>query len=238
MSNAAKQHESASGESLADLVAVHVWDWPVRVSHWSIVVLVAIAVATAYTGGELMVWHMRAGYGVLALVLFRIVWGFAGTRHARFSSFLRGPRSAARYARALARRTHPVSIGHNPLGGWSVIALLGVLLLQAGTGLFANDDVIYEGPLAKHVGSTLSGEITAVHHLNVWAIGILVGMHISAVFAHLAFAKENLVPPMMTGRKRLHRSLASEGLDKIPHGRAVALLAASILSVWWLVTRV
>jgi cytochrome b len=237
MTSADKRHGEATGESLGDLVAVHVWDWPVRVFHWAIVLLVIVAIATATIGGDAMVWHMRAGYGVLAMVLFRIVWGFAGTRHARFSSFVRGPRTAIQYARSFVRRAPHVVVGHNPLGGWSVIALLLTLLLQALTGLFANDDVIYEGPLAKHISSALSGEITAVHHLNVWAIGILIGMHVSAVVAHLAFAKENLVRPMVTGRKRLHRSLAAEAVEKVPHGRAIALLAGSVLSVWWLVTR-
>ena len=232
-----KRHDQTPGESLGDLVAIHVWDWPVRVFHWAIVLLVIAAIATATIGGDAMVWHMRAGYGVLALVLFRITWGFAGTRHARFASFVHGPRAAVHYARSFARRAPTVAVGHNPLGGWSVIALLVTLLLQALTGLFANDDVIYEGPLAKHISSALSGEITAIHHLNVWAIGILIGMHLSAVIAHLAFAKENLVRPMLTGRKHLHRSLAPEGIDKVPHGRAIALLAGSMFSVWWLVTR-
>jgi cytochrome b len=237
MTSAHRRHDEAAGESLADLVAIHVWDWPVRLFHWSIVALVAAAIVTAYIGGDAMVWHMRAGYGVLAMVLFRIAWGFAGTRHARFSSFVHGPRTAIRYARSFARGAPPVAVGHNPLGGWAVIALLLTLLLQALTGLFANDDVIYEGPLAKHVSSALSGEITSLHHLNVWAIGILIGMHVSAIVAHLALAKENLVRPMVTGRKRLHRSLAAEAVEKVPHGRAIALLAGSVLSVWWLVTR-
>jgi cytochrome b len=237
MTSADKRHGEATGESLGDLVAIRVWDWPVRLFHWSIVALVVIAVVTSYIGGDAKEWHMRAGYGVLAMVLFRILWGFAGTRHARFASFVRGPRTAIRYARSFARGAPPVAVGHNPLGGWSVIALLLTLLLQALTGLFANDDVIYEGPLAKHISSALSGEITAVHHLNVWAIGILIGMHVAAVVAHLALANENLIRPMVTGRKRLHRSLAGEGVEEVPHGRAIALLAGSILSVWWLVTR-
>lgn len=238
MNDTRGQQHAASGETLGDLVAVHVWDWPVRLFHWAVVVLVAVAVATATIGGDAMVWHMRAGYAVLALVLFRIAWGFVGTRHARFSSFLRGPRTAAQYARALARRAHLPSVGHNPLGGWSVIALLAVLLLQALTGLGANDDVIYEGPLVKHISSALSSELTALHHLNVWAIGILVGIHVSAVIGHLALIKENLVRPMVTGRKRLPPTFARHGIERMPHGRAVALLAASVFAVWWLVTRV
>jgi len=238
MTNAVQQRDEASGESPGDVVAIHVWDWPVRVFHGSIVALVTLAIVTAYIGGEAKEWHMRAGYGVCALVVFRVLWGFLGTRHARFASFLRGPREAVRYARSFARRAPPPSVGHNPLGGWSVIALLLALLVQAGTGLFANDDLLMEGPLVKFISDRLSDQITTYHHLNVWTIGILIGMHIAAVISHWAFAKEDLVRPMVTGRKYLHRSLADQGVDKVPHGRAIVLLAGSALSVWWLVTRV
>jgi cytochrome b len=237
MTSADKRHGEATGESLGDLVAVHVWDWPVRLFHWSIVVLVAAAIVTSYIGGDAKEWHMRAGYGVLAMVLFRIVWGFAGTRHARFASFVRGPRTAIRYARSFARRAPQATVGHNPLGGWSVLALLGALLVQAGTGLFANDDILMEGPLVKFISKDLSDRLTSLHHLNVWLVGILIGTHIAAVLSHWIFTRENLVRPMVTGRKHLHRTLASEGVDKVPHGRAIVLLAGSILSVWWLVTR-
>jgi cytochrome b len=237
MTRPTKAHGGQSKAVSDDVVPVHVWDWPVRLFHWSIVALVATAIVTAYVGGAAKEWHMRAGYGVLAMVLFRVLWGFAGTRHARFASFVRGPRAAVRYARLFARRAPPVAVGHNPLGGWSVLALLLALLVQAGTGLFANDDLLMEGPLVKLISDALSDRITTLHHLNVWAIGILVGMHLAAVFSHWAVARENLVRPMLTGRKRLHRSLQPEGLERVPHVRAVVLLAASAFAVWWTVTR-
>jgi cytochrome b len=237
MTSAHKRHDEAAGESLADLVAIHVWDWPVRLFHWSIVTLLVIAVVSSYIGGDAKEWHMRAGYGVLAMVLFRILWGFAGTRHARFSSFMHGPRTVIRYARSFARRAPQAAVGHNPLGGWSVIALLLALLVQAGTGLFANDDVLMEGPLVKFISKDVSDRLTSLHHLNIWVLGILIGTHVSAVVGHLAITKENLVRAMVTGRKHLDRALASEGVEKVPHGRAIVFLAASILSVWWLVTR-
>jgi cytochrome b len=237
MTRTTTKHAARTGNVVEEIVPVHVWDWPVRLFHWSIVALVAAAIITAYLGGDAKEWHMRAGYGVLAMVLFRVAWGFAGTRHARFASFLHGPRTAIRYARSFVTRAPPVSIGHNPLGGWSVIALLAALLVQAGTGLFANDDLLMEGPLVKFISDALSDRITTFHHLNVWAIGILVGVHIAAVVSHWVVAKENLVRPMLTGRKRLHRSLEPEGLDKVPHVRALALLAASAFTVWWIVAR-
>ena len=239
MTSADKRHGEATGESLGDLVAVHVWDWPVRLFHWSIVALVAIAIVTAYIGGDAKEWHMRAGYGVLAMVLFRILWGFAGTRHARFASFVRGPRTAIRYARSFARRAPQATVGHNPLGGWSVIALLLALLVQAGTGLFANDDVLMEGPLVKFISNALSDRITTSSTTSTSGRSAFWSACTSPrSIAHWLVAKENLVRPM------LHRQEAPapvagepEGVDKVPHVRAIVLLAASVFSVWWLVTR-
>src|SRR5205085_10607784 len=104
-------------------------DWPVRVVHWAMTILIVVLVATATIGGNAMEWHMRAGEAMLALVLFRIVWGFAGSRYARFANFLRGPGAVAIYARSLTRPAREVHVGHNPLGGWMVIVLLAGLLV-------------------------------------------------------------------------------------------------------------
>ncbi len=119
-----------------------------RIVHWTIVALVAVLLATGlYGGAAVMVWHMRAGEALLALVLFRILWGFAGSANARFASFVRGPRMVLRYLRSLARPPQPLHATHNPAGGWMVVALLAVLLIQCGLGLFTHDDVMTEGPL-------------------------------------------------------------------------------------------
>ncbi len=235
--NPSTDESAPAAAPVDDTVVVQVWDWPVRVFHWSIVALVAAAVITANIGGSAMAWHMRAGFAVLALVLFRVIWGFVGSRHARFASFLRGPRAVIDYLRATAKGRHPVSIGHNPLGGWSVVALLAVLTIQATTGLFANDDIATDGPLVKFVTKDLSDTFTRYHNLNAWALGGLVGLHVAAVAFHLLVFKENLVPPMVHGRKRLHRSLAAQEVEKIPHARAVVVLAVSVFTVWWTVSR-
>jgi cytochrome b len=235
--NSTTEDATSAGLAADETVVVQVWDWPVRLFHWSIVVLAVVAVISAKLGGNAMVWHLRAGFAILALVLFRILWGFAGSRHARFASFLRGPRPILDYLRSTAKGRHPVSIGHNPLGGWSVVALLAVLLIQATTGLFANDDIATDGPLVKFITKDLSDTFTRFHHLNVWALGGLVALHLSAVAFHLLVVKENLVRPMVHGKKRLHRSLAAQGVDNVPHVRAVVLLAASVFVVWWTVSR-
>ena len=117
-----------------------------------------------------MDWHIRAGETMLTLVLFRILWGFLGSRHARFASFVRGPRAVLAYARSLLRPAHAQFAGHNPLGGWMVVLLLGALLAQASAGLFANDDIATEGPLARFISKDLSDAISSFHRRNAWFV--------------------------------------------------------------------
>ncbi len=217
--------------------AVPVWDAAVRLFHWTLVALVVTAVVTAKLGGNAMTWHMRSGFAILALVLFRILWGFAGSRHARFGSFVRGPRAVLAYVQALRAGAHPPVAGHNPLGGWSVVALLLVLLVQATTGLFSNDDIATDGPLVKLVTKDLSDTITGLHHRNVWLIGGLVAMHLGAVLYHLLVLRDNLIHPMVTGVKRLPAALAAGSDAPAPMTRAVVLLGLCALAVWWVVTK-
>lgn len=218
-------------------VAVRVWDWPVRVFHWTLAGLVCVSVATVYAGGTWMDWHMRAGYAVLALLAFRIAWGFAGTRWARWASFVHGPAAALRYARSLVVPPHETSVGHNPLGGWMVVALVLLLLAQATTGLFANDDILTEGPLVKHIGKALSDRLTSFHTLNQWVLYALVALHVLAVAFHRIRYGEDLVRAMLTGVKRLPARFAGAGIGATPHARALALAAACAAAVWWLVTK-
>lgn len=222
----------------ADGRAVPVWDAAVRLFHWTLVALVVTAVVTAQLGGNAMVWHMRSGFAILALVLFRILWGFAGSRHARFASFVRGPGEVIAYLRAFAGGAHPTFAGHNPLGGWSVVALLVVLLAQATTGLFSNDDIATDGPLVKLVSKALSDTITGLHHRNAWLIGGLVALHLGAVFYHLLVLRDNLIRPMVSGVKRLPATFPAGGDVPVPMARAAVLFALCALVVWWVVTKV
>ncbi|HZP94673.1 MAG TPA: cytochrome b/b6 domain-containing protein [Burkholderiales bacterium] len=180
---------------------VRVWDLPVRLFHWLLVALVISQIITASIGGNAMYYHERGGYTILALVLFRIAWGFLGSRHARFSDFVRGPAAVSAYAKNLLRGEAQPYAGHNPLGGWSVIAMLASLLLQASTGLFANDDVMLEGPLAKHVSKAVSDAVTRVHDVNAVVLLTLVCVHVAAVLYYLLARRENLIRPMLTGNK-------------------------------------
>ena len=174
-----------------------VWDLPVRVTHWALVLAVGGCWATHYAGVEWFTWHRRLGYTVLVLVAFRILWGFVGTRHARFASFVRGPRMLLAYL----RERGPATVGHNPLGALSVIALLALLLLQAGTGLFANDEIMNMGPFYGWIAPELSNRITSLHRASSeWQL-VLIGLHVAAVAYYVRVHRQPLVNAMITGRK-------------------------------------
>jgi cytochrome b len=219
----------------ADPIAVRVWDWPVRIVHWSMVLLLITLLTTAKIGGDAMEWHMRAGETMLALVLFRVIWGFTGSRYARFTSFVRGPRAVIAYARSIVGPPHEVHAGHNPLGGWMVIGLLLALLAQTGTGLFTNDDVLTEGPLARLITKDLSDTITGFHHRNAWIVIALATAHIGAVLFYLIALKENLIQPMLHGAKTLPATHAIAGADA-NNVKALVLFATCAAAVWLLVT--
>ena len=180
---------------------IQVWDLPLRLFHWSLVLLVVISFVSAKIGGNAMQVHMLSGYTVLTLLLFRLLWGFAGGTHARFASFVRSPLAVIAYLRGLKRTDAEHHLGHNPAGAWSVVFMLLALLAQVATGLFANDDIATEGPLAKLVSKALSDRITGVHHLNLWLLYALIGMHLAAIAFYFVHKHENLVKPMLTGFK-------------------------------------
>ena len=224
-----------SGKILETQATTTVWDQPLRVFHWVLVLLVISQVITATVGGNAMEYHAFGGYTILTLVLFRILWGFAGGTHARFRDFLRGPAVVARYSHRLIKGTAETHRGHNPLGGWSVALMLASLLVQAGTGLFSNDDVMMKGPLAKHVSDHASAVFTAIHDVNAGILLTLISLHILAVLFYLFRRKQDLIGPMITGRKPIGL------MDGRPPraGKlwlAVLLLGASSLLVYFVVT--
>lgn len=230
---------TTNAELVDDPVATRVWDWPVRIVHWSMVLLLIALLTTAKIGGGAMIWHMRAGETMLALVLFRIIWGFAGSRYARFSSFVRGPRAVIAYVRSMIAPPRKVHVGHNPLGGWMVVALLLALLFQTGTGLFTNDDVLTEGPLARLITKDLSDTISSFHRRNVWVVVALASAHIGAVLFYLFALKENLIRPMLDGTKMLsvaQRVAANDAASGALTARAAILCALCAAAVWVLVT--
>ena len=210
-----------------------VWDLPTRLFHWLLVLLVIVSFATANIGGNAMQYHAWSGFTILALLLFRVVWGVIGSAPSRFKTFLKGPAAVLHYAATTLRRDPECRLTHNPLGGWSVAALLTVLLVQAGTGLFANDDIATEGPLSLWVSKKTSNWITGVHDLNAGAIAALVALHVAAVLFHLIYKRENLVTPMITGAK--HCSGSPGDTMPQPLWRAALVAALAALAVYVLV---
>jgi len=206
--------------SAADREGGLVWDWPVRAFHWLLVVCVAGAWATHYAGLEWFDWHRRLGYTTLVLVAFRIVWGFLGTRHSRFGSFLRGPRAVAGYVRSL-KTGAATTPGHNPLGALSVLAFLVVLLVQAATGLFANDEIANAGPFFGWVDTETSNRLTSIHHFNANILLALIALHLLAVAYYDAMRKAGLTRALLTGRK--------PGVDGIDGSRGVLALVIVLL---------
>ena len=194
----------------APLTKVPVWDWPTRAFHWILVVLIIVAWYSAKFAENAMDYHMRAGIGIIGLVLFRILWGFVGGEHARFASFLRGPGTVLRYAGEMLRPNSPRHLGHNPMGAWSVVAMLLCLAVQAGTGLFANDDISTEGPLYRLVSKETSDFMTRIHHFNINILYVLIGVHLAAIFFYLLKKGENLIRPMITGSKDWHDAAAGK----------------------------
>lgn len=180
---------------------VEVWDLPVRVFHWALAGLIAFSWWSGEEGGLTLQYHQWSGYAVLALVLFRLIWGFVGGEYARFATFVRGPRAVLAAARRLFDARPLDDVGHNPVGGWMVVALLVCLLVQTGTGLFANDDILTEGPLYKWVSKDTSDFLTGVHETNFLVLGALVAVHVLAIVWHRVRKGESLAPAMITGRK-------------------------------------
>ena len=232
--------------------SVRVWDPATRLFHWALVILVAFNIYTGSVGGRgEMDLHMKSGQAILTLVLFRVVWGLVGSRHSRFGDFVRGPAAVVGYLRRLLRggAEAPPVRGHNPLGGWSVMAMLASLLVQAGTGLFSNDDIFTEGPLAKTVSKATSDTLTWVHHVNSKVLFVLIAVHLLAVFGYLIVKHDNLIRPMITGRKEMPPEAPPERAGESPAEtddndppfaspwRAADVLAGAAALVWAVVGR-
>jgi cytochrome b len=206
-----------------------VWDLPTRIFHWAVVALVLAQWCSAEWNLLSMDWHFRFGYALLALVLFRIAWGFVGSDSARFARFLAGPTRVADYAPTLAQRAPSAHAGHNPLGGWAVLAMLGVLLAQSLTGLFSTDDISLYGPLSERVSADVAETMTELHATLTDVIVVLIGLHLAAVAWYAIWKRDRLVAAMFSGRKVL---AADPALRIVGLGRALGVFAVCAGVVW------
>ncbi len=181
---------------------LEVWDLPVRLFHWALVSLVIGAVVTANLPIAYMEWHMRIGYAILTLLIFRVLWGLTGPYYARFQNFIYSPKTVLKYAQSLfINHKDQRYLGHNPLGALMVFLMLLLLVIQAVSGLFSSDDIFTDGPLVRKVSGDLSDFFTGVHHTNIILLVIAIIVHICANLAYWLFKKENLIAPMIHGRK-------------------------------------
>ncbi len=209
---------------------VRLWDFPLRLFHWLLVLAVVAAYITATLGGNLMDWHGRIGALILGLLLFRLVWGFIGTTHARFSQFF--PTLPRLYA-YLSGRWY--GIGHNPLGALAVFALLADLSLLVGTGLCASDDIAFTGPLYNLIETDeLRDKISGLHALAFNILLGLVALHISSIAFYRIVKKSNLVIPMLTGKKTVPKALVTNiaGGGFVRFFTTVLVSGAIVWSVW------
>jgi cytochrome b len=222
---------------------IRVWDLPIRLFHWLLVLCISGSIISVNLGGNAIQWHAYFGYSILTLLIFRIVWGFVGSTHARFASFLPTKESLLQYLRGKS----PKVLGHNPLGALSVFALLFALCVQVFTGLFVDDEIAFQGPLAKYVPDWVSSLLSEIHEANQVVIFTLIAIHISAIWFYKKFKGENLVRPMISGDKEIDPSeeanylpadlgrISKDGV--LQRGFALLLLSLIALVVGYLITK-
>jgi len=201
---------------------MRVWDLPTRLFHWLLVLLIP----ASYVSMKLnkMDLHMALGHAMLALLLFRWAWGAIGSDTAKFGRFLGSPLAAFRHLGRIGKREPDTEVGHNAAGGWMVLAMLLLLSVQVGAGLCANDGGGSEGPLAKYVGDAWSDRLSLVHEITFKLILAAIALHVLAIAAYAVVKRQNLVRPMVTGKKRL------PAITRAPR-MASPVLAIAVLAV-------
>ena len=220
---------------------IRIWDLPVRLFHWTLVVLMAVSYFTAQAGGAWMKLHFWSGYAILTLLLFRIAWGFVGSTTARFAHFIKGPIAAIEHLKELAGADRPRDVGHNPLGGAMVMALLLGLLLQVVAGLFSadTDTGLVTGPLAGLVADKWIERATSFHTFWINILLLMVAVHVLAALIYLVWKRQNLIGAMFTGRKRLDDVVApgeAQPALSFASGRlALSLLIVAAAIVYFIV---
>jgi cytochrome b len=214
---------------------VRVWDLPTRIFHWVLAACVLASIASAYVGGNAMIWHFRLGYVSFALIL--IVWGLVGGHWSRFANFVYAPSATLRYLRGASLPGEHHDVGHNPLGAFSVFGLLALLALQVGTGLFADDEISNTGPLIKFVTESTSHALTRWHrNFGQYLIIALIVLHVGAILFYLVRRNKNLIRPMLSGDKSLVVDAPASSDNLRTRLAALVLIAACAGIVWWVVT--
>ena len=210
-----------------------IWDLPTRTFHWALLLCLVGAIVSVNIGQ--MQAHLVFGSSLLTLVLFRILWGFVGSQTSRFRSFLPRPKAVLACLKSFFQKNNP-HIGHDALGGLATLTLLAVLFISPIIGMFANDDILFEGPLAHLVSKSLSNNLTFVHQQLAKVIIALVSLHIAVVLFNRFYKKDDIISPMLDGNKTLPPRLAQQAktLRFAPRSTAVlcfAFAAALVASI-------
>ena len=221
---------------------IRVWDLPIRLFHWLLVLCIIGSLVSVNFIDNAMDLHAYFGYSVLTLLIFRIVWGFVGSTHARFASFIPNHKKIVGYLQGNTTRL----LGHNPLGAMSVFAILLALSVQVLTGLFADDEIAFQGPLAKYVSNSLVSILSEIHETNQVVIYTLITIHIAAIIYYKKFKGEDLIKPMISGDKEIDPSEEANYLPSdlgraskdgaLQRGLALVLLSLIALGVGYLIT--
>lgn len=217
-----------------NLTKVRVWDLPTRIFHWLLVAGIIGLGISGTLGGNVMVWHFRIAYAVLALLLFRIIWGVVGGRWSRFGAFIYSPQSVINYLKGKGKPEH--SVGHSPVGAGSVFAMLGILLLQVVSGLVSDDEIAFAGPLTRFV-SNATVSLATNYHANIgkWLLLALVVLHIAAIIFYL-WRKHNLVGAMLHGDKELVLPAPSSRDDTVSRLAALLIFLLCTAVAYWVST--
>ncbi|WP_206482878.1 cytochrome b/b6 domain-containing protein [Thalassotalea sp. G2M2-11] len=211
-----------------------VWDLPIRLFHWGFVGLLIALWYTSDQDNGLIELHMQLGYIALALVLFRIIWGFIGTTHAKFKNFIPSFYQLRIYIRQRNNNVKQYA-GHNPMGSLMVLLMLLLILLQSISGLFMSDDVFSAGPYAGVLSGDMEGMVKFFHHNGFDFIVIISAIHIAAVFYYLLVKRQNLIKPMLSGKKHSQQIEADQAIG---HSKLIKALLTAIavgIFVYWLV---
>ena len=213
-----------------------VWDLPLRLFHWLLVLCVCGSYATAKAGFNWTKFHFWIGYVTLGLVAFRIIWGFVGPRHARFSSFVAGPSRTLAYLRTLLKRDSPPTMGHNPLGGLVVIVMLLMLGAQATAGLFLIDNTeVWMAPYYPAVSGETASALGKFHHLNFDVLFWVISLHVLAIIYYKVFKRQSLVMPMITGRKSAQLVPTHLAIESSQLLKSIIIAALCAGAVYWLI---
>ena len=217
-----------------------IWDLPTRLFHWLLVLSILAQYVTADLLDDAVQWHFYIGYFTLGLIIFRLLWGMVGPKYAKFSQFVTGPSAVFAYAKTLFDRDSLPSVGHNPLGGWFVVVMSVLVLVQAVSGLYMTDDIFLDGPLRSMAAENVLEIMNTLHHVAFDTLLYVIALHIGASVFYGIYKRQQLLPPMISGKKPLpvddeQYYGETQGIQHSHLGRAIIIALIAAASVYIIV---